>query len=335
MGSQLGSLEEEPTSDSANDQPSKDRNPHLVSAQIDITNVISHFPNSPIEMRFKKALKLDVVNWQLQNRLTQSNKVQQVPIAEVRRPQQNEECEELIVQVLQRLDEKTAQQIQDKTCKPANPLVLPHRYESAMDQIYTGQYSGTNRHGYGIQLWSDGAYYEGHWDNDTPSGYGVLISPQGAIYFGKWSHGRQYDDDGEAWCPRGSHYRGSFRNGFKDGMGILKLKSGDRYEGKFLADLFHGKGRYVWHTKKIYEGNWEKNYMHGEGIMCWADQTMYKGRFEYDQRHGYGEMISQDGRIYQGHWKDGKKHGTATFNEYAGGPLISARFEAGVRQPPI
>ena len=335
MGSQLGSMEEEPTPHSGRAQGSKDRNPNLEPAHVDITNLVSQCPNSPIEIRFKKALNLDVVNWQSQNRLTESHKVQPVPIAEVKRPQQNEECEALITQVLQRLDEKTTQLIQDRVCKPTNPLVLPHRYDSAMDEIYTGQYSGTNRHGYGIQLWSDGAYYEGYWENDTPSGYGVLISAQGAVYFGKWSHGRQSDDDAEAWCPRGSHYKGSFRNGFKDGMGILKLKSGDRYEGKFLKDLFHGRGRYVWHNKKIYEGNWEENYMHGEGIMCWADQTMYKGKFEYDQRHGFGEMISQDGRIYQGSWKDGKKHGNAQFNEYPGGPLISARFEAGVRQPPI
>lgn len=331
MGGSLAAEDQQDQSIKLDDNDTNSRRSERDLNSNDITNIVSEIPNSGVQTRLKTALRLPVLYWHTKHPLLASNKVTPCPMSEAERTVQSTESETLITQVLERLDEKTNRLLLDQLLDPNKPIYMPHRYVSAKDEVYMGQYSGQNRHGYGIQLWPDGTYYEGHWDNDTPGGYGVLVDLQGRVYFGRWSHGRQSDEQAEIWTANGSHYKGSVQNGFKEGLGVLKMRSGDLYEGRFQKDQFHGKGRYVWLNKKIYEGDWFLNKIHGEGIMCWIDQTMYKGKFEYDQRHGYGEMISADGCIYQGDWKDGKKHGNAKFNENPGGPLIEARFEGGRR----
>ena len=42
------------------------------------------------------------------------------------------------------------------------------------------------RHGYGIQVWPDGARYEGYWLNDKANGKGKFYHVEGDIYDGDW-----------------------------------------------------------------------------------------------------------------------------------------------------
>ena len=48
--------------------------------------------------------------------------------------------------------------------------------------IYRGQMKGENRHGYGIQLWPDGAKYEGHWNDNKAEGKGTFWHAEGDVY---------------------------------------------------------------------------------------------------------------------------------------------------------
>lgn len=51
---------------------------------------------------------------------------------------------------------------------------------------YTGQWNlkTGERHGKGMQVWSDGSIYEGYWEGDMANGRGRLIHADGDIYIG-------------------------------------------------------------------------------------------------------------------------------------------------------
>lgn len=53
---------------------------------------------------------------------------------------------------------------------------------------YTGQWNVDTgeRHGRGMQIWSDGSIYEGYWKRDQANGRGRLIHADGDIYNGYW-----------------------------------------------------------------------------------------------------------------------------------------------------
>ena len=43
------------------------------------------------------------------------------------------------------------------------------------------------RHGYGVQMWPDGAKYEGYWKNDKAHGKGKFYHVEGDVYDGDWA----------------------------------------------------------------------------------------------------------------------------------------------------
>ena len=45
----------------------------------------------------------------------------------------------------------------------------------------------------------------------------------------------------EEWLD-GEKYEGEYRNGTKNGKGVLKFLDGSYYEGEFLNNEIHGKG---------------------------------------------------------------------------------------------
>ena len=53
---------------------------------------------------------------------------------------------------------------------------------------YTGEWSGTRRHGKGKLVLRDGSIYEGYWLNDMKNGFGRHISSKGDIYLGQWQN---------------------------------------------------------------------------------------------------------------------------------------------------
>ena len=49
-----------------------------------------------------------------------------------------------------------------------------------------GQWKGQMRHGYGIQVWPDGARYEGYWQDNKAHGKGKFYHVEGDVYDGDW-----------------------------------------------------------------------------------------------------------------------------------------------------
>ncbi|OMJ90337.1 hypothetical protein SteCoe_7365 [Stentor coeruleus] len=55
-------------------------------------------------------------------------------------------------------------------------------------------------------------------------------------------------------------YHGEFKNGKRDGVGMMCYKSGERYKGYWKNDRFHGQGYYFNKGNSVY-GQWENGFL--------------------------------------------------------------------------
>lgn len=79
----------------------------------------------------------------------------------------------------------------------------------------------------------------------------------------------EYDD--------GDLYEGEWSSsGKRNGVGLLKLKSGVTYTGQF-----------------------EQGFFHGSGVLAFLDGSRYEGCFELGKFHGYGVYVNQDGMKFE------------------------------------
>ncbi|KAF8821929.1 membrane occupation and recognition nexus protein MORN2 [Cardiosporidium cionae] len=206
--------------------------------------------------------------------------------------------------------------------------------------VYKGQWCGDKKHGYGKQVWPDGAHFEGQWrngvasgdgtfvavdgdryvgqwENDKSNGYGEFIRHDGSWYKGNWKDDKKHGSATEVW-PDGSRFEGIYVDGMKEGEGVIQWAEKSTYRGEFRNNEIDGKGRYEWADGRVYEGNWKSNKMMGFGSFTWTDGRQYIGNYVDDLKEGYGKIIWVDGRVYEGEWKGGKQHGNGIFTGHTG-----------------
>lgn len=113
------------------------------------------------------------------------------------------------------------------------------------------------KNGYGKVTLEDGSVYEGNFENGVFSGFGKM-------------HTDDYD------------YSGEWKNGERNGHGILTSKYG-----------------------LTYDGEWRDDEKSGLGTMIIVGYYSYRGMWEYDMPNGYGVYVAKDGLAYEGNFKDG------------------------------
>ncbi len=87
-------------------------------------------------------------------------------------------------------------------------------------------------------------------------------------------------------------YKGEWRNGMPNGIGIKHIYKDDTYiYGNFVDGFAEGYG------KQTFEQTWEKT------------QPYYEGEFKRNNWEGKGEYHYGDGDYYKGMWKHNKYHG--------------------------
>ena len=84
----------------------------------------------------------------------------------------------------------------------------------------------------------------------------------------------------------GRKYIGQFKNGKREGYGIMFFPDGGRYEG-----------------------NWENDLAHGKGIEYYKDGDRYEGEYFEDEEDGEGVYYYKNGDRIMGNYKNGKKIG--------------------------
>jgi hypothetical protein len=109
---------------------------------------------------------------------------------------------------------------------------------------------------------SYGSVYDGDWLNDKEEGYGVLIQQHGK-YEGMWKNGQQHGQGinlflffvyfflGIETSDDGTYYKGTFKDGMKDGKG-------SKYP--LLSELI---GTERFEDEGTYSGQWKNNQMNG------------------------------------------------------------------------
>jgi hypothetical protein len=155
------------------------------------------------------------------------------------------------------------------------------------------------------------------------------------------------------WGPRGDLsgvYKGSFREGYRDGYAVVRWYSRGRsepdgghdgyyrrgiregygrsfnalgiYEGEFRAGLRNGKGEWRYPEGKLsYVGEFREHRMHGHGVYTFANGDRYEGEFAFSQAVGSGIYIWVNGDRFEGPQLKGKPNGVGTFTAKGGQPV--------------
>ena len=106
----------------------------------------------------------------------------------------------------------------------------------------------------------------------------------------------------------GSH-EGETLDSLRHGKGILRFANGDFYEGSFKQGYRDGMGRYTLEKgKRIYSGEWKRSLRHGKGTEIFPDGSRYEGMYAKDRFEGVGKL-EKSNTVYEGEFKQGRKHG--------------------------
>ena len=109
--------------------------------------------------------------------------------------------------------EEAKETITKNKYNPKQPREKRPAYVFKTGAVYTGEWKGGFRDGFGEQVWTDSAQYLGEWRENRAHGKGRFIHVDGDIYDGYWANDKA------------------------NGMGTYKHVNGAQYEGMWKDDL--------------------------------------------------------------------------------------------------
>ncbi|CAE8587659.1 unnamed protein product [Polarella glacialis] len=207
------------------------------------------------------------------------------------------------------------------------------RCEHASGDVYEGSFCRGRRHGHGrLSSVRDNETYEGLWAEGVRSGEGTSSSRDGSKqYWGQWRQDKM-NGEGKLRCPEYS-YRGTLRDGLRDGHGICSVEAGGEYEGQWLAGEYNGKGRFCAKaggrsvgdvgiaqpgSVEEYDGEWVRGKREGNGVWQDGKGNTFTGTFVDGVLQGTGSVKLPSNDCYQGEWCRGRKHGRGVFRFWDG-----------------
>jgi len=125
----------------------------------------------------------------------------------------------------------------------------------------------------------------------------------------------------------GSIYEGDYKNGKREGKGVLTLKTGEVYKSEWIDDIMkpiveiidpnsgktykgevqglqkHGKGVFSC-DDFLSDGNWMNGKKCGTGILRYKDGSIFEGEWFEDQVLGFATLTRINGDVYKGEWTD-------------------------------
>lgn len=169
-----------------------------------------------------------------------------------------------------------------------------------------------------------------------PHGQGTAITQSDnhtrAVFQGEWLFGLPHGTG--TFTSSTFSYIGNWKNGKRDGFGVLKENNKIVYEGLWENDVKEGKGNenYVFNGLTVYftgmfkngkrngagtlicstdssryDGLWKDGLRSGKAIERYSDGSYYDGIFLNDKRHGYGVWVDKNRSIkYTGQWENGE-----------------------------
>ena len=153
--------------------------------------------------------------------------------------------------------------------------------------VYQGEFVGTQRHGRGALTSIDGSSYSGEFANDKFHGKGKKV----------WAP----FDDHEGRHIELKSYEGEWKDGLFHGRGVLKLGEGiGSYIGSFQNGLYDGEG--VLHRsdeRYTIKGVFAKGFPLGVMVVKYDNGSVYEGTLKLYGKgfrlHGEGKLTLQKG----------------------------------------
>lgn len=206
-----------------------------------------------------------------------------------------------------------------------------YRYKSG--GVYTGEWLGGFRDGFGEMVWADGARYSGNWSYGKPFGLGEFRHIDGEIYNGYWSHCRVKPRDvfftngnlringpvvdGYIWllCKQDEVKRLPSKPPSANPFGRLlverQLKGLLEKQQKLEAILQTPRTLLagVLAASPMLESGKREYKQHR-----YKNENIYIGEWLNGKRDGHGKHIWNNGDVYSGEWKDDMQHGWGKSN---------------------
>jgi hypothetical protein len=118
-------------------------------------------------------------------------------------------------------------------------------------------------------------------------------------YEGEFNKVNEFEGKGiySSMKSNGDRYEGDWKNGKKDGKGILYYKGRKRYDGEWKNGEKDGIGTYYFYDendslKATYEGEYKNDKMEGKGKV-FSRGYCFVGEFKNDEKHGKG-IVTQE-----------------------------------------
>lgn len=127
-----------------------------------------------------RSQKQSAISTNLQLPTTRQIKSTLVNIHPLSRPSLSKQDEDYFNQIVVHEGKSSVKALQTREEQPVEEV----RFKNGV--VYKGEWKGNVRHGYGVQVWPDGARYEGYWENGKATGRGKFTHVDGDIYDGEW-----------------------------------------------------------------------------------------------------------------------------------------------------
>jgi hypothetical protein len=95
----------------------------------------------------------------------------------------------------------------------------------------------------------------------------------------------------------GRKYIGQFKNGKREGYGIMFFPDGGRYEGNWDNDLANGKGIEYYRNGDRYEGEYVKDEEDGEGVYYYSNGDRLMGNYRNGNKIGKHVKLCANGQV--------------------------------------
>jgi hypothetical protein len=139
-----------------------------------------------------------------------------------------------------------------------------------------------------------------------------LVSEDDSSYIGQWKNGKR-DGLGVLCWKDVSKYIGEFIEDKVIGFGKLIREEGDSYVGQWNNFQAQGIGKYTSNREAIYQGYWNKDKQDGFGMESWPKGSTYSGEYINGNKEGIGMLLFDNNGGYLGEFSNGCLSGIGTF----------------------